>query len=46
MQSCWSEPIKDTQGEVLGAFAMYFDTPAVPNEQQEKDLLSAANESE
>lgn len=42
MQSCWSEPIKDTQGEVLGAFAMYFDIPAIPNEQQKNDLLSAA----
>lgn len=42
MKSCWSEPIKDTQGDILGAFAMYFDTPATPNEQQKSDLLSAA----
>jgi len=26
MRCCWSEPIKDSAGKVLGAFGMYYDT--------------------
>jgi len=43
MRSCWSEPIKDSSGKVLGAFGMYYDYPAVPNEIESEDLTSAAN---
>lgn len=42
MRCCWSEPIKNSQGKVLGALGMYYDFPALPNEQQSHDLLSAA----
>jgi PAS domain S-box-containing protein len=42
MRSCWSEPIIGSQGKVLGAFGMYYDYPALPNEEEAKDLLSAA----
>ncbi len=42
MRSCWSEPIKNSQGKVLGALGMYYDFPALPDEQQSNDLLSAA----
>lgn len=42
MRSCWSEPIKNSSGEVLGALGMYYNHPALPNEQESKDLLSAA----
>lgn len=42
MRSCWSEPIKNSQGKVLGALGMYYDFPARPNAQQSRDLLSAA----
>jgi diguanylate cyclase (GGDEF)-like protein/PAS domain S-box-containing protein len=42
MRSCWSEPIKSSSGEVLGAFGMYYDYPALPNEEESNDLTSAA----
>lgn len=43
MRSCWSEPIKDSSGKVLGAFGMYYDYPCLPNDQESEDLLSAAS---
>ncbi len=42
MRCCWSEPIKNSSGKVLGAFGMYYNHPAVPNEEESKDLTSAA----
>ena len=42
MRCCWSEPIKNSQGEVLGAFGMYYDHPARPNESESNDMSSAA----
>ena len=42
MRSCWSEPIIDSNGKVLGAFGMYYDFPALPNDEESEDLLSAA----
>ena len=42
MRSCWSEPIKNASGRVLGAFGMYYDHPALPNEKELNDLRSAA----
>jgi len=42
MRCCWSEPIKDPKGKVLGAFGMYYDYPALPNEYELTDLESAA----
>ena len=42
MRSCWSEPIKSSSGEVLGAFGMYYNYPALPNEEESEDLISAA----
>lgn len=42
MRSCWSEPIKNSKGEVLGAFGMYYNYPALPNEDESDDLKSAA----
>ncbi|MEL6221991.1 MAG: bifunctional diguanylate cyclase/phosphodiesterase [Cyanobacteria bacterium J06627_8] len=42
MRCCWSEPIKDSSGTVLGAFGMYYDYPALPNEEESNDLKSAA----
>ncbi|RLF63850.1 MAG: hypothetical protein DRN30_06090, partial [Thermoplasmata archaeon] len=42
MRCCWSEPIKDSKGEVLGAFGMYYDYPALPNADELDDLQSAA----
>lgn len=42
MRCCWSEPIKNSRGKVLGAFGMYYDHPARPNETESNDLSSAA----
>lgn len=42
MRCCWSEPIKDSKGDVLGAFGMYYNHPATPSEDESKDLISAA----
>lgn len=42
MRSCWSEPIKCSQGRVIGAFGMYYDFPCLPNQSQIDDLVSAA----
>ncbi len=42
MRCCWSEPIKNSSGKVLGAFGMYYNHPATPNEEESKDLTSAA----
>lgn len=42
LRCCWSEPIKDSLGKVLGAFGMYYDYPALPNEYELADLESAA----
>lgn len=42
LRSCWSEPIKNASDEVLGALTMYFNYPALPNEQELSDLRSAA----
>jgi len=42
MRCCWSEPIINSKGEVLGAFGMYYDYPARPNEAESNDMLSAA----
>jgi diguanylate cyclase (GGDEF)-like protein len=30
LRACWSSPILDTDGEVLGTFAQYFRSPRVP----------------
>ncbi len=42
LHSCWSEPIKRSSGEVLGAFGMYKNHPALPSEEEKHSLKSAA----
>ncbi|MDR4518690.1 MAG: ATP-binding protein [Nitrosomonas sp.] len=42
MRCCWSEPIKNSSGKVLGAFGMYYNHPALPDEEESSDLKSAA----
>ena len=42
MRCCWSEPIKNSSGKVLGAFGMYYNYPALPSEEESRDLESAA----
>ncbi len=42
LRSCWSEPIINSRGEVLGAYGMYRDYPGLPNAEELDDLKSAA----
>jgi len=42
MRCCWSEPIKNSKGKVLGAFGMYYNHPALPNELELADLEAGA----
>ncbi|CAH1387252.1 response regulator [Candidatus Nitrotoga sp. M5] len=42
MRCCWSEPIKNSSGTVLGAFGMYYNHIALPNQKELVDLESAA----
>jgi len=42
LRSCWSQPIKSSTGQVLGAFGMYYNHPAMPNKDELADLKSAA----
>ncbi len=42
MRCCWSEPIKNSDGSVLGAFGMYYNYPSLPNDEELNDLKSAA----
>ncbi|KJZ13701.1 histidine kinase [Marinomonas sp. S3726] len=41
LRSCWSEPVKDASGRVLGAFGMYYNYPGLPNDEELNDLISA-----
>lgn len=42
LRCCWSQPIKNSSGKVLGAFGMYYKYPALPNDYELNDLISAA----
>jgi len=42
MRCCWSEPIKNSSGNILGAFEMYYNHVALPSAEESVDLLSAA----
>ncbi len=42
LHCCWSEPIKDARGHVLGSFAMYYDHPALPTKAESDDLTAAS----
>ncbi|MFY0609886.1 MAG: PAS domain-containing protein [Hyphomicrobiaceae bacterium] len=42
MRCCWSEPIKNSSGKVLGAFGMYYNYPTLPNDAELADLQSAS----
>lgn len=43
LRSCWSEPIRDTQGRVLGSFAMYHRAVSTPNEEDLQIIRVAAH---
>ncbi len=41
LRACWSTPIRGTSGEVVGTFALYYETPRRPA-QREIDLVEVA----
>jgi len=42
LRACWSEPVMGENGKVLGTFAMYFDQPGTPTEQELKEIRGGA----
>jgi diguanylate cyclase (GGDEF)-like protein/PAS domain S-box-containing protein len=42
LRCCWSQPIKNSSGKVLGAFGMYYKHIALPTDEELQDLISAA----
>ncbi len=42
VSACWSQPIRDSRGEVLGAMAIYDSTPAVPAQSEVNAMEIAA----
>ncbi len=43
VQACWSVPIKDIKGKVLGTFAAYYSTPRSPTKEHLNLLEMAGN---
>ena len=43
VESCWSEPILDADGRVLGTFAMYGRQPGGPGPEELTDIAEAAD---
>lgn len=41
LKCCWSEPVKNASGKILGAFSMYYKRTALPNADELNDLMSA-----
>ncbi len=42
-KACWSYPILNSQGQVIGTFAIYFNTIKEPTLEEEKTILRAVN---
>lgn len=42
LKCCWSEPIVNASGEVLGSFAMYYEYAALPSSEELNDMIDAA----
>jgi diguanylate cyclase (GGDEF)-like protein len=42
LRSCWSVPIRDSRGDVLGTFAMYHRVPATPRPEELRMTRAAA----
>ena len=43
LRACWSEPVIDSSGEVVGTLAIYFRTPRAPTESELELLHDTAN---
>jgi diguanylate cyclase (GGDEF)-like protein/PAS domain S-box-containing protein len=42
LRACWSHPIKDSTDKVLGTFAIYHNTPAIPTERDSQTIAQNA----
>lgn len=43
LKACWSTPILDSQGKVLGTFALYYRTPRLPNTAEQRLITIASH---
>ncbi|WP_445766319.1 diguanylate cyclase domain-containing protein [Rheinheimera sp.] len=43
VKACWSQPVKDAQGKVLGTFAIYHRQPAEPSVEQLEKIKTYGN---
>lgn len=43
LRSCWSEPVLDSDGEILGTFAIYRKNPGIPTSEEINLIEVAAN---
>ncbi|NOT10928.1 MAG: PAS domain S-box protein [Methylococcaceae bacterium] len=43
LQACWSSPIQNIDGELLGTFALYFNAPQKPSYQHEQTVSMATH---
>lgn len=43
LRSCWSQPVKNSRGKVIGTFAVYQRQPATPNTEQIEEIESYAS---
>ena len=43
LRSCWSEPVRDADGHILGAFAMYGRAPGSPDSAEIETIVQAAH---
>ncbi len=43
LRSCWSQPIKNSQNEVLGTFAIYHKNPTIPKQSELISIEQYAN---
>jgi PAS domain S-box-containing protein len=43
IRACWSEPIRASDGEILGTFAMYYSEPRRPEPYEERFIESMAH---
>lgn len=43
LRACWSEPIKDSSGKVLGTFAIYHHEPTTPTEKDIQTITKNSN---
>ena len=42
LRACWSVPFRDSHGRVLGTFAIYYQQPRVPSDEELDEIKTAA----